>query len=167
MVNVILLIGGNLGNRFENIELTTALISEQIGEIVNKSSIYETQAWEIDTNQNFLNQVLILKSDLKPYEILEKINYIESKLGRIRDENKRWISRAMDVDILFYNDLVLEDEALTIPHKRLAERKFTLAPLNELMSDYIHPKLGKSIGDLYEKCEDKSWVKIVENGDKL
>lgn len=162
MAKVVLLIGGNLGDRLKNINLATKYISDLIGGFVNKSSIYETEAWGMEDSQSFYNQVLIIETKLRAENILDKIFEIESKMGRIRSEDNRYISRTMDIDILFYDSLIIDEKDLNIPHKRLHERKFTLSPLMELMPDFVHPKMGMTIRELYQGCDDDLDVKIIK-----
>jgi 2-amino-4-hydroxy-6-hydroxymethyldihydropteridine diphosphokinase len=95
---------------------------------------------------------------LEPIELLQKCNFIESQLGRIRKLNQGYQARIIDIDILFFNDLVLESKELEIPHPRLHLRKFTLLPFSEISTAYIHPKLNKTIDNLMSDCPDKSEV---------
>lgn len=120
-----------------------------LGTIQKTSSIIETNAWGKTKQPDFLNQVILLETKLSPQNLLKKCQEIENKLGRERKE--RWKERTIDLDILFYNDLVLNDVDLIIPHPYISERKFVLKPLNEIASDFIHPVFKKSILVLYEE----------------
>jgi 2-amino-4-hydroxy-6-hydroxymethyldihydropteridine diphosphokinase len=160
MDNVYLLIGGNLGNRKKNLELAVGLIAERIGIIELQSSVYECSPWGNTNQPNFLNQVLVCKTTLTPYQILNQIQATEISLERVRAE--KWGARTIDIDILFYDDIILKDKNLTIPHPLMQERKFALAPLNEIVPQLIHPVLNTTIEKLYFKCVDESNVELYE-----
>ncbi|MFA8300039.1 MAG: 2-amino-4-hydroxy-6-hydroxymethyldihydropteridine diphosphokinase [Hyphomicrobiales bacterium] len=153
-----LLIGGNQGNREQFMNMAVDMIKEY-GEIQKLSSIYETKAWGFTTEQSFLNQVIALSTSLSPYLLLEVAQKIEHELGRIR-KSQQYSSRTMDVDILFYDDIISEDPKLTLPHPRLHLRKFTLIPLNEIAPKLIHPKFKKDIELILNECDDDLDVKL-------
>lgn len=159
MNKLVLIIGGNLGDRLHNLNEAKNLISKFIGKIDSFSNIYETRAWGFDSENFFLNQVLVLFTSLNPVEILENIHYIENKLGRIRSD-KGYISRTIDVDILFYNNEIINTKELVIPHPHIQKRKFVLAPLCEVLPLYTHPQNGKNMNQLLMDCEDQSEVNI-------
>jgi 2-amino-4-hydroxy-6-hydroxymethyldihydropteridine diphosphokinase len=153
-----LLTGSNLSNRKEMLEEATKRLTECFGRAVNISSIYETAAWGKENQQAFLNQVLVFKSGIDPKAILRTILDIELKMGRVRTE--KWGARTIDIDILYYGDILFHDEELTIPHPYLEQRKFTLMPLAELAPEFIHPKLRKTTAELLQLCEDKLEVNL-------
>jgi 2-amino-4-hydroxy-6-hydroxymethyldihydropteridine diphosphokinase len=152
MNQAVLLIGGNLGDRFVYLMRCQQLISEQIGCIIAKSSIYETMAWGVTAQQDFLNQAFLVETALEPFEVLKVCQNIEETLDRIRVI--RWGERTMDVDIIFYNDLIINDSELEIPHPRYHLRNFALEPLNELIKDFICPINKKSIKQLLAESLD-------------
>jgi 2-amino-4-hydroxy-6-hydroxymethyldihydropteridine diphosphokinase len=158
MKRVFLGIGTNLGNREGNLEQAVAKIEEYIGPILNSSSIFETEPWRFQAKDEFLNLVVKVETILTPSGLLGRIMMIESLLGRVRSET-HYTSRLIDIDILFYEDMILDEETLKIPHPLLHERKFVLVPLCEIDPEMVHPVLKKSISELLEKCEDKSRVK--------
>jgi 2-amino-4-hydroxy-6-hydroxymethyldihydropteridine diphosphokinase len=158
MKNVFLGIGTNLGDRENNLEKAVAGIEEIIGQVLKTSSVFETEPWGFHTKDKFLNMVVKVETVLDPNELLENAQMIESLLGRVRGK-KRYSSRLIDIDILFYEDLHLDDEDLKIPHPLLHKRKFVLVPLCEIAPEIIHPVLKKTVVDLLELCEDKSDVK--------
>ncbi len=158
MVKTFLIIGGNLGNRYQNIEKAKEYIQEMLGDIVKQSSIYETEPWGFEHEQHFNNQVLEVNTTLDPYIMLGNIHKIEEKLGRKRVKGC-YIARTMDIDILFYGNEIIRHSALIIPHAAVAERKFVLVPLAEIAPDFIHPAINKSISTLKDECKDKSSVK--------
>lgn len=154
MKELILGIGGNQKNRIENLDKCRNLIEERLGLISKASSIFESEPWGFDSQLWFLNQVLVLNSENDPLRVLKIIHEIEHDLGRVR--TSVYSDRPVDVDILFYGDLILNDPLLQIPHKHLAERKFVLEPLVELIPEFIHPVLKLSCQELLEKCDDTS-----------
>ena len=157
MGKVYLLLGGNLGDRKMLIASAEDELRIQVGEIVLKSSLYETKAWGKEQQPNFLNKALAINTSLNAFELLKIIQKIEIKLGRKKVE--RWGTRTMDIDILFYENEIIDTENLKIPHPLINMRKFVLSPLLEIIPDFIHPGLKKTIKELYLICEDKLEVR--------
>ena len=160
MNKVYLLLGGNLGERYSLIKKAKYLIKEQIGNIIKESSLYETEPWGFKAKQNFLNQVIKVNTELKSYLVLEKCLGIEEELGRER-RSVQYSSRTMDIDILFFNDEIINTKDLVVPHPKLHERRFTLEPVVEVAPDFIHPIFKRSLLELLEECNDESVVKKV------
>jgi 2-amino-4-hydroxy-6-hydroxymethyldihydropteridine diphosphokinase len=158
MNRVYLLLGSNLNDRNHLISQSRKLVNEMIGEIISSSSVYESDPWGFQSENKFLNQVLHVDSRLDPYQVLDQIIEIEESLGRKRDTVLGYQSRIIDIDILFYNNLVIQNERLIIPHPRIHERMFVLIPMNELAEGLIHPVLNKTIGQLARECTDKGRV---------
>jgi len=133
------------------------LINSKIGSIKISSQIYETAAWGVTDQNDFLNQGLVVETDLNPQNLLATCLEIEKELGRER--KIRWGERTMDVDIVFYNQLIIETDNLVIPHPRYHQRNFVLQPLNDIIPDFICPSLKKSIVEVLKNCEDdgKCW----------
>ena len=156
MNNVFLQLGSNMGNRIELLSKAEEKIHNDIGRIIKKSKIYESTPWKVDGQSNYLNQVIKIDTELDPLNLLRKILLIENDLGRKRLE--KWGERLIDIDILFYNDSILETPNLCIPHKHLHERNFVLIPLNEIDAEWVHPKINKSISQLLTDCSDNSNV---------
>lgn len=159
-----LLTGGNIGDRLTYLLSAYQIIEKSVGEVLKKSSIYETEAWGL-TNQNaFLNQVLLISTNLSAEELLEGVLNIEQQLGRKRFEKMG--PRTIDIDIIFYNDDIIASPHLTIPHPRIAERRFVLTPISEIAPDFVHPVLKKTITQLLEICPDQLEVKKYIGGNQ-
>lgn len=157
MSKVTLLIGGNQADRVGLLQQACRMISEQIGAILQLSSIYETEAWGFDAEQNFLNQAVVVETRLSAHEVLDKALSIEAQLGRVRTGNG-YASRTMDIDILFVDDKCIDTPDLVVPHPRIHQRNFVLVPLCEIMPDYVHPKMNKTIANLLKTSSDKGEV---------
>ncbi len=152
MPDVYILLGSNLGNCFKNIKQAIELIEANMGKLRVSSSLYKTAAWGVHKQPDFINQVIIIETKLSPDQLLENIITIENVLGRQKLE--KWGSRTIDVDILFYGDEIVSQEDLKIPHVELHNRRFTLMPLMEIAPDFIHPKLNKTIKELFQNLTD-------------
>ena len=157
MINQLFLsLGGNLGNTREIFEGAYPLIEKKIGNISVYSSIYQTEAWGPIPQADFLNQVLLVSTTLSAQDCLTEMLAIEKEFGRERKE--RWGPRTLDLDILYYSDITIAEEDLTVPHPRIAERKFILTPLVEIAPFYVDPTSGKSMVELLDSCTDTSSV---------
>ena len=161
MNKLYLLTGGNIGNRQAMLEEAKSRIQKEIGAIAASSEIYETAAWGKQDQPSFLNQVLEVTTVLSAREVLTGVLSIEAKMGRLRQE--KFGPRIIDIDILLYNDVIINEPGLIIPHPQMAGRRFALAPLSEIAPDYIHPGLKKTIGKLLLCCTDELPVKKLEN----
>ncbi len=153
MHKITILLGSNQGNRKELILKAIQLLETKLGKCHKISSIYESEAWGFEAETAFLNQVLLFESHIEAQEILHIGLEIEKELGRIRNK-EGYSSRTMDIDLLFYSNQIIEEENLQVPHPRLHLRRFTLEPLVEVMPDFIHPKLKKTMSELLEVCTD-------------
>lgn len=160
MHKVFLGLGTNMGNREANLKEAIAQINRSIGEILNVSSVFETEPWGFEAELNFFNMSVEVETSHTPSGVLGAILMIETQLGRIRTETQ-YSSRVIDIDILFYDDLIMNEITLKIPHPLLHKRKFVLVPLNEIAPDFIHPVLKKSINSLLNSCEDQSEVRKI------
>ena len=152
-----LLIGGNLGNREAQLQIAKHWIEEKVGDILEESSVYETAAWGITDQPDFLNQVVLVETELSPIELLNAVQWIELKMGRVR--LRHWGERIMDIDILLYGDQIIDEAHLQIPHPGIPDRNFVLAPLIEIAPKFIHPIFQKSIESLSLACTDLLEVK--------
>ena len=155
-----LLLGSNLLNKRQQISQSTKLILDNIGSFVAHSSLYETSSWGIKDLPSFINQVLVIDSELTPIVILEEVKKIERIMGRV--ERNKWGNREIDIDILFYGEEKIDHESLQIPHPLIQERLFCLVPLLEIAPDIIHPVLNQTIEELYDLCTDQEEVLLLE-----
>ena len=159
MNKVYLLLGANIGNPNKQLEDAKVEIEDRIGEITLQSKIYESEAWGVKNQPVFLNQVILLETELSANKVLNEILKIEILLGRIRGQ--RWGSRIIDIDILYYNEDIIHTEDLQVPHPYIQERNFTLIPLVEIAEDYLHPIFKKSNKELLEESTDQLKVKTI------
>jgi 2-amino-4-hydroxy-6-hydroxymethyldihydropteridine diphosphokinase len=157
---IFLLLGTNLGDRFENLKKAKDHISNEVGNILQESSVYKTAPWGDVQQPDFFNQVIEVQTTLLPEALLEKTLHIEKQMGRIRDQ--KWGPRTIDIDILFYDEKVVASSSLIIPHQSLHLRRFTLVPLVEIAGEFKHPILEKNLKLLLEECPDKLPVEKIE-----
>ncbi len=162
MSQVYLLLGANLGDRSVQMKKAFYEIEKQIGKITRYSTIYETAAWGKEEEPSYLNQAVQVETDLSPLTILHITNEIENKLGRVR--YIKWGSRIIDIDILFYDNILIESEQLKIPHPLLHHRKFVLIPLSEIAPNFIHPVFNKTVSELLRDVEDDLSVESFLKG---
>lgn len=153
-----LLSGGNLGNRKHTLEKALSLVNEKLGKIISVSRVFETAPWGFEHETPFLNQAIQLETLLSPHDLLTGILEIERIMGRVRD-GAQWKERSIDIDILFYDNEVVNDKHLRIPHPHLHERRFALVPMAEINESLVHPVLGKTIRQLITECPDPLEVK--------
>jgi 2-amino-4-hydroxy-6-hydroxymethyldihydropteridine diphosphokinase len=150
--NAFLLTGGNIGDRQQNLQTAAQLIERQAGQVVAKSAFYETAAWGLENQPAFLNQALHISTAHNAHDLLHILLNIEQHLGRQRFA--KYGPRTIDIDLLFFNNEIINTAELVIPHPQIENRRFVLAPLCELVSGYLHPVLHKTIGQLLQECPD-------------
>lgn len=151
-MSVFLGLGSNIGNREENINSAIKKLSKEI-KIINISKFIETEPYGYTNQPKFINCAIEGETNLTPYELLDFCLNIEKEMGRIREI--RWGPRNIDIDILFYGNLIINSNILTIPHPEIEKRLFVLEPLNEIAPDFIHPILKKTIRNLYNELLSK------------
>ncbi len=151
-----------MGNKTQSILDAKKQISSQIGEIKKTSSFYESEPWGFNSSEWFINCVIEIKTPLTAIEVLQKLLEIESCLGRVRNPNEKgYSSRIIDLDMLFFNDEIICNPNLEIPHPRLHLRKFTMMPLVEIYPNFVHPQINKTLRKISEDCVDVSEVNIL------
>lgn len=158
MAIVYLSLGSNFGDRIGYVQQAASLLGacEEIT-LVRTSAFYETEPWGMNSENWFVNAVLEIKTSLSPQKLLEECLRIETQLGRKRSENG-YIDRTIDIDILFYNKDIINEEKLIIPHKFVHLRAFTLVPLLELIPNFEHPVIHKTISELHNDLENPEMV---------
>ena len=159
MNNAFLITGGNLGDRKRNLETAVSLIEKNTGVIKRLSSVYETEPWGVEGQPNYYNLVIEMLTSLDAQTLMDNLLQIEQEMGRVRTE--KYGARTIDIDILFFNDEIINTDTLTIPHPRLHERRFVLQPLAEIAPELTHPVLQKNIADLLHECPDTNVVKKI------
>ena len=148
-MKIVLAFGSNLGDREGFILAAYRLLEEELGELIRKSPFIETSPWGFESDNSFINSVAEFETLKSPFEALAICNKIEKELGRKRNpEHKGYQNRTIDIDILLYEDIVLDTPTLKIPHPLIAERDFVLTPLKEILPNLIHPVLKKKIKDI-------------------
>lgn len=152
-----ILLGSNMGRRKSFLQKASKHIRKRVGIITRSSSIYQTAAWGKTNQPEFLNQVLEVNTESTASACLHLLLKIESEMGRVRSEKNA--PRTIDLDILYFDGLILNTPSLTIPHPFILERRFVLTPLQEISPDYLHPVYQKSNTALLEQCSDPLNVK--------
>jgi 2-amino-4-hydroxy-6-hydroxymethyldihydropteridine diphosphokinase len=160
MYNVYLLTGSNQGDRLAQLNEACRLLEEKTGKIRRRSSIYETASWGLEGLPAHYNQALWLETDIEPFALLEIIHTIENLMGRVRQQ--RWGVRNLDIDIIYFENFIIQQPELWIPHPLMQERNFVLAPLAEIAPGFIHPVLLKTNKALLAESADTLAVKVVE-----
>ncbi|MBQ4216167.1 MAG: 2-amino-4-hydroxy-6-hydroxymethyldihydropteridine diphosphokinase [Bacteroidales bacterium] len=158
----VILLGANLGDKKQMFAQVETHITDNIGNCIKKSALYSSKAWGFESDDLFYNQVLIVETEYSAHDTLLRCQAIENKCGRVRHEQAGYESRTIDIDILYFNNDIIETDDLTIPHPLLHKRKFALVPLCEVLPEYIHPILLTSNKNLLANCEDEGLVEKVE-----
>jgi len=153
MSQAILLLGTNLGDKKRNLAIAREAIG-RFGKILGKSRCYESPPWGYQSTNSYLNQALIVETVLAPEELLVQLLQTEKAMGRIREE-QGYADRTIDLDVLDYDGKVWESESLVLPHPRLHLRRFTLMPMGDVVPNWFHPTLGKSLATLLDECPDE------------
>ena len=159
MAIVYLSLGSNKGDRIGYVQQAASLLGADEGiSIVRTSAFYESEPWNMNTKNWFVNAVVEAKTKYSPQELLEVCQRIEKQLGRTSEEKNQFQYRTIDIDILFYNKDIINEENLIIPHKYVHLRAFTLVPMMELNSDFVHPVLHKNIVEMHNDFENPEMV---------
>ncbi len=159
MAIVYLSLGSNKGDRIGYVQQAASLLgADENITIVRSSAFYESEPWNMNTKTWFVNAVIEIKTKYSPKELLEVCQRIEKQLGRERKASNNYEDRTIDIDILFYNKDIINEDNLTIPHKYVHLRAFTLVPMMELNADYVHPVLHKTIVQMHNDLENPEMV---------
>jgi len=159
---IYLSLGSNLGNKRYNLQNAIFKIAEIIGPVQAISKVYQSESWGFESD-DFLNICIAIQSDIAPEQLLQHIHAIEESLGRYRKNTEGYLPRSIDIDILYYGELVLETAALTIPHPSLQLRQFVLRPLSDIAPQFYHPILKKDTRNLIQMCKDKSEITKIKS----
>lgn len=154
MALVYLGIGSNLGNKEINLNQAILKLKLKVGEIFNVSSFYASKPWGFSSDNDFLNGVVLINTHLPPEDLLFEIKKIEEKMGRLPKQDSVYEDRIIDIDILLYENRIIEQKGLIIPHNKMSERDFVLEPLSEIAPDLVHPTSGKTILQLRDKLHN-------------
>ena len=152
-------LGSNMGMKASNLANAKSLLSKYIGPVISESKLYESEPWGNEDQASFINQCIICETSLSCVDILELTQRIENQLGK--NKKGHWGPRFIDIDILFYDDHIIDSNDLVVPHPLLHERNFVLEPLNEIAPDLIHPILKKGIKELYRFSRDHKKTSII------
>jgi len=150
-------LGSNVGDRAAYLKNSLIMLEENFGRACKISSVYETEPWGVSKHDDYLNMVVTFETGLSPEKVFRITSSIEKKLGRKRRIGKI-DPRTIDIDILFYNDLVINKNDLILPHPRMASRRFVLQPLTEIMEHFVHPVSGQTMAELFSQCTDNYLV---------
>ncbi len=151
-----LLTGSNLGESASQLGLANQYISQKCGKIITQSAVYQTAPWGIQDQPFFLNQAIRLATELEPEALMQELLHIETLMGRVR--TIKFGPRVIDLDMLFFNDLIINTSILQLPHPAMTERRFVLVPMAEIAPKLVHPIFNKTIQDLLIDCTDASDV---------
>ena len=143
-------LGTNLGDKEQNLRMSIKKIEERIGNVVSLSAFYATAPWGFSSENSFLNAAVCVETTLLPLQVLEETQRIERELGRTeKSVNGLYADRLIDIDLLLYDDRVMDAEGLILPHPLMTERRFVMVPLSEIAPDVVHPVLHKTMKELF------------------
>lgn len=142
-------LGSNIGNKRGNIVTAAALLAERVGDVLALSDLYETEPWGFESENLFINAVVVLSTTFSPFELLDMTREIEIEMGRKQKSDGAYHDRVIDIDILMMDDIVIESERLNLPHPLMHKRAFVMDPMVEVAPDLIHPLLGRSMRDIW------------------
>jgi 2-amino-4-hydroxy-6-hydroxymethyldihydropteridine diphosphokinase len=156
---VFLLLGSNIHPRSRFLKEAEIRINKAAGKVEQRSSVFESEPWGFRAPVAFLNRILVIKTDLKPMELLKKTQEIERRSGRMqKSASAAYDSRTLDIDILYFDDRIIHLPELTVPHPQIARRRFTLLPLAEIAPERVHPVLKRNHRQLLAECRDNGKV---------
>jgi 2-amino-4-hydroxy-6-hydroxymethyldihydropteridine diphosphokinase len=159
---VVIGLGSNMGDRFASLSRALVFLKEEAGTILAASSVWETEPWGFEADEQFLNMVVVLRTKMQPGQLMQLFRSIEGRMGRMRNQGGRYESRIIDIDILLWENRVISIPGLEVPHPKLADRRFVLEPLCEVAPDAVHPVTGLTAREMLSLCDDRSDVKLAE-----
>jgi len=159
---VIIGLGSNMGDRFASLSRALVFLREEAGTILAASSVWETEPWGFEADEQFLNMVVALRTKMQPGQLMQLFRSIEGRMGRKRNQGGRYESRIIDIDILLWENRVISIPGLEVPHPKLADRRFVLEPLCEVAPDAVHPVTGLTAREMRSLCDDRSDVRLAE-----
>jgi len=154
-------LGSNLGERHAALQRALALLREEAGEITALSSVWETEPWGFDADEQFLNMVAVIRTFHSPVQLIQLFRSIEGRMGRRRSGGGRYESRVIDLDILLWEERVISIPGLEVPHPKIADRRFVLKPLSEVAPAAVHPVTGLTVAEMLQLCDDNSDVRLA------
>lgn len=161
MAIVYLSLGSNLGDRVGYLQQATSLLSAMPEiNIVTTSSFYESEPWQMNSENWFVNAIIQISTTFSPEELLRECQRIENQLGRKREQNSGYSDRTIDIDILFYENKIINTDTLTIPHRFFHRRAFLMVPMLEIAEDFVHPLFNKTVENLYDELENPEMVTL-------
>lgn len=154
-------LGSNQGDRFASLGRAMELIREEAGEIIAASSVWETEPWGFDADEQFLNMVVVFETVMQPPQLMQLFRSIEGRMGRKRSGGGKYESRIIDLDILLWEERVISLPGLEVPHPKLTDRRFVLEPLSEVAPDTVHPVTQQTVAEMLQMCDDQSDVRLA------
>jgi len=154
-------LGSNMGDRLAALGRALELIREEAGEVTAFSSVWETQPWGFEADEQFLNMVIVIETTMVPWQLIQLFRSIEGRMGRSRSGRGSYESRIIDIDILLWEERIISMPGLEVPHPRLADRRFVLEPLYEVAPAAVHPVTGLTVAEMLEMCDDSSDVRLA------
>ena len=151
MALVYLGLGTNLGDKERNLNEAIVALSREVGEVLCQSAFYMSEPWGFTSDNNFLNAVVLVQTNESPFDVLSKTQEVERSLGRTAKTINSYSDRLIDIDILLYDNLIIDQPTLKIPHPLIAERDFVIIPLSEIAPDLVHPVFGRKIVELLNR----------------
>ena len=159
---VFLSLGSSQGNRVAFLKNALACIEMFCGKINRVSKVYETEPWGFEMKGSFLNIAVEIQTGLSHDDMIQTILHIEKLMHRTREKTNVYMSRTIDIDIIFYDDIVMKSDKLTIPHPHIHERRFVLQPLSDIAPDLVHPELNATVAEMLSECRDKCLVNVSD-----
>lgn len=163
MAIVFIGLGSNEGDRLKILRGAALDLKKNLGILLKSSSVYETASWGFESEQPFLNAVMKFETEHQPAEVLNMLHYLEAKAGRQRTENSGYTDRTLDLDLLYYDDLLQDETSIQLPHPRISLRNFVLVPLSEIDPEWIDVRTQKTVREMLDSVEDAGQISVLKN----